>query len=101
MHGIIDDVLVGLVLLASVVYAIFSLGPRTLRRRSLTGAAVALRRLPEFTGLRAITARLETAASVKAKGGCGGCGDCGSGSAAAPPPGSEIRISVSGIGKRQ
>ena len=31
MHSFLDDSVVGLVLFASVIYAVFSLGPRTLR----------------------------------------------------------------------
>ncbi len=101
MRFILDDVLVGLVLLASVVYAVFSLGPRSLRGRLLTGAAALLRRLPGFAGLHELAQRLDTAASIKAKGACGGCDTCGSEQPpTAPSSGPEVRIPVSKIGKR-
>jgi len=112
MHGIIDGVLVGAVLLASVVYATLSLGPRTLRRRVLAGTAALLGRLPRGFGLADLALRLQSAAAAKASGSCGGCDNCGS----APPPvaggsggsgsdagiagGTEIRVPVSTIGKR-
>jgi hypothetical protein len=81
MHGLLDEILVGGALLASIIYALFSLGPRTLRR----GLAV------------------RAAAAIKPKGGCGGCDDCGSATPAPESTGSadpEIRIPVSTIGKR-
>jgi hypothetical protein len=100
MHGFLDDFLVGLALFASVIYAVFSLGPRTLRRRLLAAASALLRRLPKFLG-RDVARRLDTAASTKANGACGGCDNCGSEqSAAAPSSGSEFRIPLSKIGKR-
>jgi hypothetical protein len=102
MHGILDDLLVGVVLLASVIYAAFSLGPRTLRRRLLVSAAALLRSLPRFSGLHEVALRLETAASTKAKGSCGGCDNCGSDQ---PPTAqnspSEVKILPSKIGKRR
>jgi hypothetical protein len=101
MHSFLDDSLVGLVLLASVIYAVFSLGPRTLRRRLLAAASALLRRLPKFLGLHDVAVRLDTTASAKAKGACGGCDNCGSEqSPAAPASGSEFRIPLSKIGKR-
>jgi uncharacterized protein DUF6587 len=101
MHSFLDDFLVGLALFASVIYAVFSLGPRTLRRRLLAAASALLRRLPKFLGLRDVARRLDTAASTKANGACGGCDNCGSEqSAAAPSSGSEFGIPLSKIGKR-
>jgi len=103
MSGLIDEVLVGLVLAISLVYAIFSLGPRTLRRRLLAAAAAPLLRLP---GLRGLARRLQTATAT-AKGSCGGCGDCGSSapaqttSASGAAPAAEISVSVAAIGKRR
>jgi hypothetical protein len=102
MHGLLDEFLVGVALLASISYALFSLGPRTLRRGLAVRAAAALRFLPATPGLRSLSRRLETAA-VKPAGACGGCDDCGS---ATPAPGStgsaepEVRIPVSKIGRR-
>jgi len=101
MHSFLDDFLVGLVLLASVLYAVFSLGPRTLRRRLLAAASALLRRLPKISGLRAVAQRLDTAASTKASGACGGCDNCGSEQAPTVPASrSEFRIPLSRIGRR-
>jgi hypothetical protein len=102
MHRLLDEFLVGGALLASILYALVSLGPRTLKRGLAVRAAALIRRLPAMPGLRSLSRRLETAAAVKATGGCGGCDDCGS----APAPESigsaepEVRIPVSTIGKR-
>ena len=101
MHSFLDDFLVGLVLFASVIYAVFSLGPRTLRRRLLAAASALLRRLPGFLGLHDVALRMDTAATTKANGACGGCDNCGpEQSPAAPSSGSEFRIPLSKIGKR-
>jgi hypothetical protein len=102
MQGFFDDFLVGFVLLASVGYAAFSLGPGTLRRRMLVGASALLRHVPTPSSLREMALRLETAA-IKAKGLCGGCDNCGS--EQQQPPSvqisrSEVRIAVAKIGKR-
>ncbi|MDP9014637.1 MAG: hypothetical protein M3O41_18650 [Pseudomonadota bacterium] len=100
MHRVLDDSLVGIVLLASMIYAAFALGPRTLRRHLLAGAA-ALLRLPANSTLRALAARLDAAASIKAKGTCGGCDNCGpERPPAAPSSGSEFRIPLSKVGRR-
>jgi hypothetical protein len=98
MRFFLDDVLVGLVLLASVAYAMSSLGPKSLRGRLLLGASAVLRRLP---GLHELAQRLQTAASTKAKGACGGCDNCGSDQPPTVPLSEpEVRIPVSTIGKR-
>ena len=105
MHGLLDEILVGGALLASIVYAIFALGPRTLKRGVAVRAAVLIRSLPTMPGLRSLSRRLETAAAIKPPGACGGCDNCGS-TAPAPPAEStgsaepEVRIPVSAIGKR-
>ena len=99
----LDEFLVGGALFASILYALISLGPRSLKRGLAVGAAALLRSVPRMPGLRSFSRRLESAAAVKPTGGaCGGCGDCGS----APAPESsgsaetEVRIPVSTIGKR-
>ena len=102
MHSLLDEFLVGGALLASIIYALFSLGPRTLKRGAAMRAAVLIRSLPKMPGLRSLARRLEAAAAVKPTGACGGCDDCGSapasesGGSAQP----EVRIPVSTIGKR-
>jgi hypothetical protein len=97
----LDKFLVGGALLASVLYALISLGPRTLRRGVAVRAAALIRSLPTMPGLRSLSRRLETAAAVKPTGACGGCDDCGStapeSTGSAEP---EVRIPVSTIGKR-
>lgn len=98
MNGLIGEMLVGLVLAASVGYAIFSLGPRTLRRRLLAAAAALSMRVP---GLHGLAPRLRIAAATT-KGSCGGCDDCGSSpatSASAKDPTAEIRVPIDSIGK--
>ena len=101
MHILLDDVVVGLALLASVVYALISLGPKTLRSRLLGGASAMLLRLPRIPGLPEFALRLQRAAALKAKGSCGGCDNCGSeqspGASSAAP---DVRIPVSKVGKR-
>jgi hypothetical protein len=102
MHGLLDEILVGGALLASILYALLSLGPRTLKRGLAVRAAAWVRSIPEMPGLRSLSRRLETAAAIKPPGACGGCDDCGSATPAASAGSteSEIRIPVSAIGKR-
>jgi hypothetical protein len=98
----LDELLVGAALLASILCALISLGPRTLKRGMAVRAAAIIRSLPTMPGLRSLSRRLETAAAVKPAGACGGCEDCRS----TPAPEStgsaepEVRIPVSTIGKR-
>jgi hypothetical protein len=88
MHSVLDEVLVGGVLLASVVYATYSLGPKALRRRLMRGAVTLLRKLPSALHLQSAAQRLE-AASLKAGGSCGGCDSCES---TKPAAGSESTV---------
>ena len=74
----LDSLLVGSVLLVSVVYAIFSLAPRALKRGLLAGVAAVFRALPHMPGFSSLASRLEAAAAIKTKGECGGCDTCGS-----------------------
>jgi hypothetical protein len=105
MNAVLDFLLVGFALLASGVYALLSLGPRSLRRRLLTGLSRLLTLAPAFFGLRRTAQRLAVAAAGKAHGACGGCDDCGS----QETPGTaneqqasavEIRVPVTKIGRR-
>lgn len=96
MNGVLDHLLVGLVLLASLGYAVYSLGPRTWRGSLLAATSALLLRLPTCFGLRAVAQRM---AAVKAKGACGGCDNCGSEQPPAPSP--EVRIPLAKIGKRR
>jgi hypothetical protein len=78
MNVVLDDSLVGLVLLASATYAVASLGPRTLRVRILSGLGRAAARLPAAFGLGSTGRRITAAATAKTAGSCGGCDGCGS-----------------------
>jgi hypothetical protein len=102
MRGLLDEILVGGALLASIIYALLSLGPRTLKRGLAVRAAAWVRSIPAMPGRLSLSRRLETAAAIKPPGACGGCDNCGS----APAPEStgsaepQVRIPVSTIGKR-
>jgi len=101
MNGFLDDLLVGLALLASVGYALYSLGPKALRTRLFAGMSSLLERLP-IVGLRGAAQRLAAAAESKGQGSCGGCDNCGSEQApVAKSPTAEVRVPFSAIGKRQ
>ena len=89
MNGIMDNVLVGLALLASALYVLSSLGPRSLRFRLLAAMSRSVARLP---GLRRVAQRLAAAAG-RAAGPGGGCNSCSSSPAAAKAP----RKSVMGV----
>ncbi len=101
MNGMLDNVLVGVVLLLSLGYAVASLGPRTYRKRMLQTLSRWMGRAPAFLGLKSIARRLGAAAAAKAQGACGGCDDCGS--AAAPDSqasSNEINVPVGKISRR-
>jgi hypothetical protein len=101
MNGILDDSLVGLALLASVGYAMASLGPRSLRRRILGVLGRVAGRAPAFLGLGRMAKRLAAASVAKAQGACGGCDNCGSEATPAPQaPKAEVRVPVARIGRR-
>ncbi len=99
MHVLLDEILVAGAVFVSLVYAVFALGPRSLRSRSLAAVAALAARLPPFLGLQPLVQRLQIRAARKSKGSCGGCDDCGSG-AAPTPDRAEFTIAVSSIGKR-
>jgi hypothetical protein len=101
MNKVLDNFLVGVLLLASAGYAITSLGPRGLKPWLLSTLSRGLAMAPEFLGLRALAQRVADAAAVKAKGACGGCDNCGSEeSGAQKPPAAEVRVPVRKIGRR-
>jgi len=101
MHNFLDDLLVGVALLANKIYALFSLGPRTLRRRLPAAASALLRRLPKSLRLRGVALRLDAAAMRNTNGACGGCDSCESEQPpAAQRSASDVRISISQIGRR-
>jgi len=109
MSTLLDNGLVALAIIASVGYALSSLGPKTLRRRLRTALARLAASAPAGMRLRGVARRLEEAAA-KSSGACGGCGSCGSetsdssaasaaaGNGRAPP---EVRVPLESIGKRR
>ena len=104
MSPVLDGVLVTAALSASAAYALFALGPRTLRRDALMRVAGWASRAPGWPGLRGVAAWLG-AAAAKSSGACGGCDNCGNDEGAktsATPSGSsgEIKIPVASIGRR-
>ena len=110
MIKVLDNGLVSLVLIASVGYALASLGPKAQLRRLWAVLARLAASAPSRLHLGGIARRLESAAA-KSAGGCGGCGNCepepASGAKsmsaerrAADSRGSEVRVPLEKIGKR-
>jgi hypothetical protein len=103
MNGILDDFLVGLVLIISAGYAMYSLGPRSLRRGAFAALSRVAARAPTFLGLGRVAGWLAGASADKSKGACGGCDNCGSGSETTPAStgsATEVRVPLAKIGKR-
>jgi uncharacterized protein DUF6587 len=98
MNHLLDNLLVGAVLLVSLGYAFARLGPRTLRQRMLAVLARLLAAAPAIFRLQRVAQRL-SAASAKAQAACGGCDSCGS-ETAPPKASAEISIPVGKIGRR-
>jgi hypothetical protein len=99
MNPLLDDLLVGGVLLLSLGYALVKLGPRALRRRMLESLGRALAAAPAVFRLGPVAQRL-SAASGKAQAACGGCDNCGSEDSPAPGSSAEINVPVGKIGRR-
>jgi len=110
MNHLLDQSLVGLLLLASAAYALMTLGPKSLRMKILAGLSRVAARMPRMFGLSRWAKQLEAAAG-KPAGACGGCDDCGAGAGAGAGTGSatasnsqsaptEINIPVGKIGRR-
>jgi hypothetical protein len=101
MNGILDDFLVGLVLIISAGYAMYSLGPRSLRRRTFAALGRVTARTPSLLGLGRMARWFAAASADKSQGACGGCDNCGSekmpASTGAAP---EVRVPLAKIGKR-
>ena len=98
MSPLLDAALVAIVLAASVAYALYSLGPKSLRRRLCTALADLAARTPAALHLGGVERRLREAAG--GSGACGGCESCGEGDAH-ETPGKEIRVPAGSIGKRR
>jgi hypothetical protein len=97
MTEVLDNSLVGLVLLVSVLYAFTKLSPRNARQRMLGQFAEWLARAPSSLHLAWAAQRLARAADDK-PGACGGCDTCGS--EPRPQGGSaEIRVPIASIAR--
>src|SRR5271165_1286777 len=102
MNTLLDAFLVGLALLASVGYAVATLGPKTLRQRLLQATGRKLASAPSYLGLGRIAGRLSAASIVKPAGACGGCDNCAPNQAAAThSAGAEVKVPVGNIGRRE
>ena len=110
MNKVLDNGLVALLLIASVGYALASLGPKAQLRRLWTALAHLAASAPPRLHLGGVARRLEGAAT-KSAGGCGGCDNCGpepasgakssgAGRTAAERGRSEVRVPLKNIGKR-
>ena len=99
MNALLDECLVGAVLLASLGYAVAKLGPTPWRKRILQALGQLLRSAPAFLKLGGVAQRLETA-SGKNQGACGSCDNCGTETSPAPQSSGEIKVPVSKIGRR-
>jgi hypothetical protein len=101
MNGFLDNFLVGLALGVSAVYAVLSLGPKSLRRGLLGALGRAAARAPASLHLRRAAQWLAVAAAGKAQGACGGCDSCGSEEPEAQnPQKSEVKVPIAEIGRR-
>ncbi|HMH87022.1 MAG TPA: DUF6587 family protein [Steroidobacteraceae bacterium] len=101
MNAVLDNFLVGVLLLASVSYAVYKLGPRTLKRRILQTLSRATAAAPVFLKLGRVAQKLDAASAAKVQGACGGCDNCGTESSSEPQPSSaEIKVPVAKIGRR-
>ncbi len=101
MNAVLDNFLVGVLLLASVSYAVYKLGPRTLKRRILRTLSRATAAAPVFLRLGRVAQKLDAASLGSAQGACGGCDNCGTESSSEPQASSaEIKVPVAKIGRR-
>jgi hypothetical protein len=84
MSNLLDLLLVGAALLASILYAIVALGPRTWRRRIAAALAAC--------GLARV--------APKSSGACGGCDNCAAPDTKESTAGAETRVPLEDIGRR-
>jgi hypothetical protein len=107
MQHLLDNVVVGLLLLGSLVYATLALGPKSLRRRIASRLALLVPYLPVRLGMRRLAWRWSERLALKSAGSCGGCADCGSAvnqsaaqAVAQAAPSGEVRVPMTQIGRR-
>ena len=98
MNAWLDDGIVGLLLLASALYAAYALGPKPRRARMMLKLGSLLERSPHGLGMQSLAGRLK-AAAAKRQAGCGGCDNCESTPATDANSG-EFKIPVAKIGRR-
>jgi hypothetical protein len=101
MNSILDESMVGLVLLVSAGYLVASLGPKALKSRMLDSLSRLMAGAPALLGLGRIAQRL-AAAAQKASGGsgaCGGCDNCGANTQTTRTS-AEFKVPVEKIGRR-
>jgi hypothetical protein len=100
MSRLLDAALVAIVLAASVGYALYALGPKTLRRWLRAALADLAARAPAALHLGRVERRLREAAG--GSGACGGCDSCApSGEDARGGAAKEVRVPAASIGKRR
>jgi hypothetical protein len=100
MSRLLDAALVAIALGASVGYALYSLGPKTLRRWLRTALADLAAQAPAGLHLGRIERRLREAAG--GSGACGGCDSCApTAEDARSGAGKEIRVPAASIGRRR
>jgi hypothetical protein len=101
MNSFFDNAMVGFALLLSAGYAAFSLGPKSLKQRSLAALSRLAARAPSLLRLQRVAQKLAAASAVKASGACGGCDNCGSeASVQGPSSAAEINVPIAKIGRR-
>ena len=100
MNAVLDNFLVGVLLLVSAGYALYRLGPRALKKRMLAALSRVMSAAPAFLRLGRAARRLNLESAGNA-GACGGCDSCGSETSSQPQASSpEIKIPVANIGRR-
>lgn len=106
MRHLLDDAVVGVLLLVSLVYAALALGPRSLRRRAASRLALLSPCMPVRFGMRSLARRWSERLAVKSAGACGGCDDCARAvnepatSVMPAAANGEVRMPISQIGRR-
>ena len=105
MQHLVDLLLVGLALIASTGYALFALGPKSLRKSAAAAIADLAARAAAIPGLRGPLLRFSLSLANKTQGSCGGCDNCGSEdaahrNAAHRDAAAESRVPMSKVGLR-
>jgi hypothetical protein len=99
MNAVLDNFLVGVLLLLSLSYAAYKLGPRRLRTSILKTMSRVMSAAPAFLKLGRAAQRLANAAGGPA-GACGGCDNCGAEPSSPQASSGEIKIPAASIRRR-